>query len=309
MNEKIKGSAIVLLSGTCWGFSGTCGQYLFNYKGVNAEWLTSYRMLFAGIIMVLLALLTQKQNIKGILSNKLDRIALLIFGIAGLMTCQYTYFAAIARSNAATGTVLQYLGPALILVYMCIRYLRLPKPREVLAIVLAITGTFLIATHGDINNLAISPSGLFFGLLSAFTLAVYTILPGRLIERWGSLTVTGLGMLIAGVIFTIVVRPWNMEQNVDFTTAFLVVVIVLIGTAMPFTLYLKGVSIIGASKGSMLACIEPVSATVFSALWLKNIFTVFDLAGFALIIITVLILSLKDKPKKLEQKGGSINES
>ena len=257
-------------------------------------------MLFAGIIMVILAVFTQKENIKGILHNKLDRIALLVFGIAGLMTCQYTYFAAIARSNAATGTVLQYLGPALILIYICIRYLRLPKPREVLAIILAITGTFLIATHGDINNLAISPSGLFFGLLSAFTLAVYTVLPGRLIERWGSLTVTGLGMLIAGVVFTIVVRPWQMNQRVDFTTALLLAIIILLGTAMPFALYLKGVSIIGASKGSMLACIEPVSATVFSALWLKNKFTVFDLAGFALIITTVLILSIKEREKTKE---------
>ena len=289
-----------MVSGTCWGFSGTCGQYLFNFKNVNAEWLSSYRMLFAGIIMVILAVFTQKENIKGILHNKLDRIALLVFGIAGLMTCQYTYFAAIARSNAATGTVLQYLGPALILIYICIRYLRLPKPREVLAIILAITGTFLIATHGDINNLAISPSGLFFGLLSAFTLAVYTVLPGRLIERWGSLTVTGLGMLIAGVVFTIVVRPWQMNQRVDFTTALLLAIIILLGTAMPFALYLKGVSIIGASKGSMLACIEPVSATVFSALWLKNKFTVFDLAGFALIITTVLILSIKEREKAKE---------
>ncbi len=300
MKEKIKGPLFVLVSGTCWGFSGTCGQYLFNYKNVNAEWLSSYRMLFAGILMVILAIFTQRENIKGILHNKLDRIALLIFGIAGLMTCQYTYFAAIARSNAATGTVLQYLGPALILIYMCLRYLRLPKPREILAIIFAISGTFLIATHGDINNLAISPSGLFFGLLSAFTLAVYTVLPGRLIERWGSLTVTGLGMLIAGIVFTIVIRPWNMEQNIDFTTVFLVAVIVIIGTAMPFTLYLKGVSIIGASKGSMLACIEPVSATVFSALWLKNKFTVFDLAGFALIITTVLLLSLKNTNKSTE---------
>ncbi len=298
MSKKIKGSLFVLVSGACWGFSGTCGQYLFDFKNVNAEWLTSYRILFAGIIIVMLSVCTQRENIKGILRNKIDTMALLIFGIAGLMTCQYTYFAAIARSNAATGTVLQYLAPALILIYICIRYLRFPKPREVLAIILAVTGTFLIATHGNINNLAISPSGLFFGLLSAFTLAVYTILPGRLIERWGSLTVTGLGMLIAGVVFTAAVRPWNMEQNIDITTFCLVAVIVVIGTALPFTLYLKGVSIIGASKGSMLACIEPVSATVFSALWLKNKFTVFDLAGFALIITTVLILSFKEKAKE-----------
>ncbi|MCJ7856582.1 DMT family transporter [Lachnospiraceae bacterium NSJ-143] len=297
MNEKsvkLKGTVFALIGGACWGFSGTCGQFLFSIKSINTEWLTAVRMLSAGIIMVIMALFTQRDNIKGILSSKIDRLALLVFGIMGLMLCQYTYFAAIANSNAATATVLQYLGPALIMVYVCLRSLRLPNIKEITAIILAVTGTFLLATHGNISSLTISPAGLSFGLLSAVTLAVYTLMPGKLIARWGSLTVTGLGMLVAGVAFTLFSRAWTIHQNIDIQSAFIVILIIMIGTVLPFTLYLKGVSYIGASKASVFACIEPVSATFFSAVWLKSKFTPMDLLGFSFIIATVLMLSLKD---------------
>lgn len=295
---KVKGTAFALIGGALWGFSGTCGQYLFNFKDMNTEWLTSVRLLFSGIIMVVIALFTQRENIKGILSDKYDRIALVIFGIAGLLTCQYTYFVAISNSNAATATVLQYLGPALIMIFVCFKAKRMPNKKEILAVVLAISGTFLLATHGSLKELAISPKGLVFGLLSALSLAIYSILPGRIIQRWGSLTVTGFGMFIAGIVFTLIVRTWNISQSLDFAAVFVVLLIIIFGTVIPFTLYLQGVGYIGASKASMLACVEPLSATIISALWLKNKFMPIDILGFVLIITTVLMLSFKGKNSK-----------
>ena len=50
---------------------------------------------------------------------------------------------------------------------------------------LAIGGTFLIATHGQLNHLAINPKGLAWGLISAFAYALYIILPIQLIQKMG----------------------------------------------------------------------------------------------------------------------------
>jgi len=297
INNKIKGTLLVLLGGTCWGFSGTCGQYLFTLKNVNTEWLTSVRLFFAGLVLVIFACLTQRNNVKAILSHKKDRITLAIFGILGLMLCQYTYFAAIAHSNAATGTVLQYLGPAMIMLYVCFSSRKLPNKKEILAVMFALTGTFLLATHGNINSLAISPIALFWGIASAASLASYTLIPVKLLSKYGSVTVTGFGMLIAGIFFTVISRAWQIPQDVDFTIILMCAVIIVIGTVIPFTIYLKGVNYVGASKASMISCIEPVSATFFSTVWLKNKFTLIDFLGFALIITTVLMLSKKEENK------------
>ena len=43
---------MALVGGTCWGFSGCCGQYLFEQKGMEAPWLVAVRLFFAGIIPV-----------------------------------------------------------------------------------------------------------------------------------------------------------------------------------------------------------------------------------------------------------------
>ena len=68
----------------------------------------------------------------------------------------------------------------------------------------------------------------------------------------------------------------------------------MIGTALAFTLYLQGVSDIGSVKASMTACVEPVSATIISALWLKTKFTGIDIVGLIAILTAVLLLSKKD---------------
>nr|WP_296048704.1 EamA family transporter [uncultured Blautia sp.] len=65
----------------------------------------------------------------------------------------------------------------------------------------------------------------------------------------------------------------------------------MVGTALAFTLYLQGVSDIGSVKAGMIACVEPVSATVISALWIGTKFTAIDVAGLLAILAAVLLLA------------------
>jgi drug/metabolite transporter (DMT)-like permease len=80
-----------------------------------------------------------------------------------MVAVQYTYFEAIHKSNAATATVLQYMGPVFIAIYMAFKQRRLPNFIEFVAIILALSGTFLLVTHGKFGSLAISTEGLLVG--------------------------------------------------------------------------------------------------------------------------------------------------
>ncbi len=81
---------------------------------------------------------------------------MLLFGILGMLSVQYPYFAAIKASNTATATVLQYTAPAMIAVWVALRRRRWPSGRGYAAIALAMTGTFFLVTHGDFGALSIS---------------------------------------------------------------------------------------------------------------------------------------------------------
>ena len=70
-----------------------------------------------------------------------------------------------------------------------------------MAIAFAVLGTFILVTHGDMGRLNISSTALFFGIASAFALAIYTIQPVKLLNKYNSAVIIGWGMLIGGLAF------------------------------------------------------------------------------------------------------------
>lgn len=290
---KTVGLAYTLCGGICWGLSGCFGQYLFQEKGLTAEWLVTVRLIAAGILLLLVGICVQKRQLAAVWKDAADRKRLLIFSIGGMLICQYTYFAAIQYSNAGTATVLQSLAPLLILGIVCIKGKRLPRGVEAAAIVCALLGVFLLSTHGDIHSMTLTGRALFFGLGAAAGAAAYNLLSGDLLRRYGVYAIVGYAMCIAGVAMLLLSRPWRYAVLVDPEMLLATAGVVVVGTAVAFSLYLKGVSIVGPFLGSLLGMVEPVTAVLVSLLFLHADFQWADLAGFVLILGTVCALSLQ----------------
>ncbi|WP_316831474.1 DMT family transporter [Pedobacter aquatilis] len=282
---------LTLLAASLWGVSGTFGQFLFNKRNVNVEWLITVRLLISGCCLLLFGRFGEKQYLFEIWQSKKDIIQLLIFAVAGMLGVQYTYFAAIKYSNAATATVLQFIGPIIIAIYLAIKNKRIPPIVELLAILMAVTGTFLLVTHGHFDSLSISSKALFFGIASAFTLALYTLQPKQLMQRYNSSIVAGWGMLIGGIVFCFVHSPWDIEGIWDVQTIISLAMIIVFGTLIAFYSYLSGAKIIGAQKASLLASAEPLVAVLIAVTWLKTSFILIDWMGSLLIVSTIFLLS------------------
>lgn len=294
-SNPLRGMICVLLGGCFWGFSGNCGQYLFHIHHVDPQWLTVVRMISAGGIAVLITLLGNFKAVKACFTAPKDALTLILYGIFGLLLSQYTYLEAINATNAGTATVLQYIGPVLVMVLVCLGAKRLPRLHETVSIGLVVIGTFLLATHGDIHTVVINLAGLFWGLFAACTLVLYTMLPKGIAPKYGAFMTTGFGTLIGGLTFFAVFRPWPLSVGLPVEGWLAVVGMVVLGTLLAYPMYLQGVNDLGPVKASMLASVEPVSAAVISALWLGSEFTLPDVAGFVCIILTVFLLA---KPEK-----------
>ena len=263
-------------------------------RGVSVDMITSLRLLVSGFFLVGLAYATVKEQLLAVLKDKNALLGISIFAMLGLVLNQTAYLQAIYHTNAGTATVLQYLCPILVLAYTCLKDRQVPTGTEIISILLAIVGTFLIATHGQLNELSITPIGLFWGIFSAFTYALYIILPGKLIRLYGSMVVIGLGMLMGGIVVTLGVQTWKQSLPLDTGTTFGLLGIVGVGTIFAYTAFLKGVSLVGPVNGSLLASIEPI-ASVFFAVWLVNEqFYTIDFVGMLLILLAVLLISMKD---------------
>ena len=289
--HALRGVLCAALGGVLWGFSGTCGQYLFMHYEVNTLWLTALRMLTAGVVLTALALLRHRQAVRGLWHAPADLAQLALYAVGGLVLCQFSYMTAISWSNAATTTVLQSLGPVLILLLVCLRTRRHPNRREGIALALAVGGTYLLATGGDPTHMALSGRGLFWGLMTAAAVACYTLLPARILPKWGAQTVTGCGMLIGGAVVLLAARTWRFSVALPWDGWLAVGGVAVVGTVGAFSLFMQGVADVGPVKSSMLSATEPLTATVLSALWLGTRFSAADLIGFACITATVFLLA------------------
>ena len=297
-NKTIFGTFLTIIGGILWGISGVCGQFLFQNKEVTASWLVPIRLVTAGVLLLCYYFIRDKEKALEIWQKKRNRTDIIVYGLAGMMLCQYSYFQTIEWSNAGTATVIQYLGPALIVIWVCFRTKRFPEKKEVLGVILAVTGIFLIATHGNPTTLALSQKALIMGLISAVSVVIYTVKPARLQKQFDTPLVLAWGMLIGGVVLMIVFRPWDYQVIFDGETFAALAFIIFFGTMAGFSMYLTGVKMIGSVKASLFSCVEPVASMVLTAVWMKVSFTTPDVIGTLFVIATIIILAIPSKKSR-----------
>ncbi len=239
----MRGALCALLGGAAWGFSGTCAQLLLNDFAIPSLWVTCVRLAVAAVVFMLLAILMDGRTLRACLRDVRSLIQIALFAVFGVVFTQMSYLLAIANTNAGTATVIQQIGLIIIMVITCVRVRRGPKAREVAGLLFAVAGILAIATQGDPTALSISPEGLFWGVMCAIGLACYTLLPERVLKKWGSLSVTGLAMLFGGSVAAAFIRPWTYDITLGPAALAALGALVVIGTFLASTIRLRCVRV------------------------------------------------------------------
>lgn len=295
ISSRTKGVLMAVIGSIFWGGSGVAAQFILQEKGMTADYLTAVRTIVAGILLLSIDAFINKNNIFAIWQDKDSRHRLLAFGVLGMMSVQYTYFVAIECSNAPTATIIQYLMPILILAWFSITERKLPGLSQAICAIMAIFGTALLVTHGSLTALAISDRALFWGILSAFAAAFYTVQPRWLLMRWPSPQVIGWAMLIGGAAISLIYPPLSYPGTVDAPAILSLAYICVLGTAASFWLYVTSTKYILAQEASILNATEPLASIVFSIILLDVMFELPEIIGSLLIIMPIIYITLKRK--------------
>ena len=298
MSDRIKGSALTMGGAACWGVSGCMGQYLFTREGMDSTWLVPIRLFLAGLILCGFFFIKDRKTLFApwnVRKNPRNAIDLLVYGLAGVSCCQFTYFLTIQLSSAGMGTILQDLSPVIILLVVCIQQKRAPRLFEVFSIVLALGGVFMLTTHGSLTNMAVSPAALVVGIISAFCVVIYTIWPQNLQKQYPTPMLQGWAFLMGGTFFALVFRPWRMNYVPNAAGIAGIAAVVLIGNVLAFSCYMSGVKYIGPQKSSLFSFAEPVTAAIISTLVLGSSFTLWDALGFGCIFLMLVLLFISNE--------------
>ncbi|MEY8346809.1 EamA family transporter [Bacillus cereus] len=305
---RLKGIIMVITGASLWGLSGTAAQQLFQQENVSTEWLVTIRLLISGSILLLFSSFgSKKSEVLGIWKQKKDANKLILFGLLGMLAVQYTYFVSIKEGNAAVATLLQYLAPIFITVYLIFKWNIRPTKIDFISIALSLIGTFFLLTNGSIDNLAVSTPAIIWGILSGLSLAFYSLYSKELLEKWSSSVIVGWGMIIGGVGVTILHFFSTNEfillsgmKYLQLNNLFLIAFVVIFGTLIAFYLYLDSIRYLTPKETTLFGCTEPLAAIISSILILHVPFQSFQLLGALCVIVMVLVLSQKPdegKPK------------
>lgn len=291
MKSQKFGIMLVLISGIMWGFSGVIGQYIFLNSTMNSIQLSIIRQFVSGIILLTISVIKKDKKLFSVWKSGKRICSFLFFSLTGILVLQLTYFLAIEYSNAATGTIIQFTYIIMILVYTAIVLHNKPKSYETVAVLCAFCGIFLIATHGQLNSLAVSKESLIWGLSSAVCFTIYCLYPQKLYDDFGLINVIGWGSVLSSILLAVTTGTYRLPE-VPANIILLSVAVAIIGSLFPFVLYGIGIRILGSVKASLFVTVEPVTSAVLTWLCFKTKFVLPDIIGFVLILGAIEVVSV-----------------
>ena len=281
---------MVVCAGIMWAGSGIGAQNFFEHCSMNAMELTAFRMMAAGFILIGVTLWQGEMKPSLAVLRKKPKlwIDIAIYAVVGLMLMHYTYFEAIAYGNAATATVILYSCPAMVICYNAIRHRKLPSMGEILTVILATGGTFLLVTGGDPSKLSVSFICVALSLFNGVVYSFASMYPKHIFLQVNKTFVLAVSMIIGAF------ACWIFEPHMNWLAFFEpeifwgVAWIVVFGTVTAFLLYNTGLMYISPQQALITAASEPAASVILSCIIFHMSFVGLQVVGIAMVILAIM---------------------
>ncbi len=294
--SNLIGVAMYLLAAFLFAFNGVIAKAAMN-TGFDPVHLTQLRN--AGAMVVLIAYIALRHRDRFRVSRR-ELPFLIAYGVIAFTLVQYLYFLTISRLNVGIGTLLAFLAPVIVALWM-----RFAKKREVsnriwVAIALTLTGLALVAQVWQ--GATLDPVGVAAGLMCAVALAVYWLLGESGQEHRDAVSLTMWGFIFASITWAVIAPWWNFPwADLTVTTEpllpsasglpvwALMIWGVLLGTIAPFLLVLGSLRRVGAQRAGIVGTTEPLWAALIGLALLGETFSGMQAVGGLIVLAGVVV--------------------
>lgn len=280
-------TALVALAALCWGLSGGIGGILTG-EGWDPIVVSFYRGSI-GLLFVLVWLALRPRG-SGLASGRLWLWSVIAgVGVAGNFTF---YFISIAEGSVAVAATLMYCAP--VFVYLVSFTLNLERPTlfKWVAIAMVMLGIVLLTGIYEIGAGDVTLVAAGAGLLSGLSYAVF-IFGFKYAAPHGS--PQAILVIAFAVLASILIGLGDAGQTMAVLTTPgwpLFVVLGVLGAGLSFIFYIVGLNHTAPAVASIVAMVEPVTASLFGVVFLHESLAVLQICGIALILVTVTALSV-----------------
>ncbi|MFZ6742139.1 DMT family transporter [Undibacterium sp. JH2W] len=287
----LTGLAIALTGAILFSTKAIVAKLIYRYH-VDAVTLICFRMAFS--LPIFAAIAIWQMHKAGSLS-KADRWRLVGLGLVGYYLSSFLDFLGLQYISAGLERLILFLTPSFVLLISAFFLKRAVSLIEWAALLVSYLGIVLVFFHdlklgGDYVMLG---SALVLG--AAISYAIYLIQSGQLVQRLGSLRLVSYAMCVSsaaciGQFF--ILRPASMLVQ-PLAVYSLSMVNAIMCTVLPVFLTMIAVKRIGAATASQAGMIGPVSTLFLGAYFLGEPITSWQMAGTALVMGGMYLLSVK----------------
>lgn len=286
---KKQAFTLIVIAGLLWGTSGIFVKNLSPF-GFTSLQMTSVRGVIAFISLSIFALIVNKKAFKIKLSH------LPVYAVIG--SCLYAtaalYYSSIQLTSISTAVVLMYTAPIYVTAFSALflkEKLTLPKAG---AIGLMLVGCAFVS--GIVGGLKLDTVGVILGALSGVSYAIYNIVLKILLSKGDDATTVSLyGFLFMALISIPLAEPATMLPKIAQDPPLIIPLLLGLGIitfVVPYFLYNLSMRSLSAGTVSSLGVIEPMSATIYSIIFFKEIPDIFGIIGIVMVIAAVILIGI-----------------
>ena len=287
------GYLFALLAAFCWASAGTLAKFMMS-QALSPIVLAEMRVTFASAILGLILALKRPALLR---ISRRDLLYMLVLGVVGVAGVHYSYYYAISKTNVATAILLQYLAPALILIFAVFVQGESFSPAKVISMCLAFSGCFFMVGGYDLQLFELNKAGLLGGLASAFFFAFYSVYGEYGLRKYSVWTILFYGFSAATGFWWCLNPPWKIvAAHYSLQTWLLFLFLGIFSAIVPFALYFSSMRYIKATRACISAMSEPMLGGFIAYLFLGEHLALPQIFGAALVMAGILWLQLSRQP-------------
>jgi drug/metabolite transporter (DMT)-like permease len=221
--------------------------------------------------------------------------AVVALGILSYYGASFLDFLALQYIPAGLGRLLLFTYPTIVVILSAVLLRKGVTGREVVALVLTYAGLLLVfaqSLEGEQKNFWL---GAGFAFASSICYAVYLVAGAEVISRVGSVRFTAYAMSAASVaciLQFLLLRPLS-ALDVPAPVYGYAIAMAVFSTALPVFMTSEALRRVGANTVAIIGALGPVTTIAFGWLGLEEVMTPLQLAGAALVLVGVVVISLK----------------
>ncbi len=295
--NKLKGIIYVLLAGTMWGCMGLLVRPLNNMglQSMDIVGLRSYVTVLLTLIGLPLLCKLNNTSVKQAVRIRLKDIWVFVgTGIISVVFFNFCYFNTIIHTSLSVAAIMLYTAPIFVMLISVPVFKNKLNRYKVFALILAFAGCGIV-TGAFIGKMVIGMAGFLFGIGAGVGYALYSIF-GKLAadKKYNSVSIT----LYTFIFASIGVLPFiNIRHIVEILTGngglLYSILLITITTFLPYIFYTAGLSLMEPGKAAIVACIEPVVATLVGWVSFGEKPTMMTALGVVLVIFAIIIINTK----------------